>query len=114
MASTSKQSAIERLYQREFIKKLRNMFPDSIVVKNDPNYMQGIPDILMLVGKTWAAFEVKASARSDHQPNQDYYVDRMNGMSFAAFVHPGNEGTVLDELQRALQAGGTARVSKRK
>jgi len=101
---------LESKYQAYLIKRLRSMFPDCIVIKNDPNYIQGIPDLLVLIGGFWAALEVKASWDSKEQPNQDYYVRVLNEMSFAAFIHPDNEEEVIDALEQALAASWDARV----
>lgn len=92
----------ENRYQARIIKMLKKMFPGSIVLKNDANYMQGIPDILILFGFRWAMLEVKDSAESDERPNQGYYVAKCNEMSFAAFIYPENEEEVLRELQHAF------------
>lgn len=92
----------ENIYQRAFIKRLKKEFPGSIILKNDPNYIQGIPDLLLLVGDRWFALEVKRSSSASHQPNQDYYVNRMNEMSAAYYVYPENEDEVIDEILRSL------------
>lgn len=101
---------LEREYQARLVKKLRKLFPDCVILKNDPDYLQGIPDLLILHGGRWAMLEVKASARSAIQPNQSYYVDKLAEMSFAAFIYPSNEQDVLSALQQALQPGGDARL----
>lgn len=93
----------ESKYQSELIKKLRLLFPDSIILKNDPGYLQGVPDLVIFYRDRYALLEVKATEDSPIQPNQQYYVDRFNGMSFAAFVYPSNEEEVLDGLVRSLQ-----------
>ena len=92
----------EHIYQRSLIKRLKEEFPGSIILKNDPNYIQGIPDLLLLVGDRWFALEVKRSASAPHRPNQDYYIDRMNEMSAAYYVYPENEDEVIDEILRSL------------
>ena len=94
---------LESQYQSYLIQRLYDLFPDAIVLKNDPDHIQGIPDLSIFVGNRWAMLEVKTSARAKHQPNQDYYVDTANGMSFAAFIFPENEDEVLYELQRSFQ-----------
>ena len=78
------------------------MFKDSIVFKMDAGYIQGIPDILILKGNRWAALEIKRDDKYKCQPNQEYYVERMDKMSFARIVTPQNWKEVLNELQSAL------------
>lgn len=92
----------ESQYQAYLIKELRNLFPDCIILKNDTDYLQGIPDLLILYGDRWAALEVKSSRNADEQPNQAYYIAEMNVMSFAAFICPENEEEVLYALQQAF------------
>lgn len=89
-------------FQRKLIKDLRERFPGCYILKNDPNYIQGIPDLLVLYNESWAALEVKGSSNAKHRPNQDYYVEAMNRMSFAAFVYPENEEEILNALQRSF------------
>lgn len=95
---------LERDFQAKLIKELKVIFKGCIIVKNDPNYIQGIPDLLILYNDRWAALEVKKSATAHHQPNQEYYVDLMDQMSFAAFIYPENKEEILYELQQALLA----------
>ena len=101
----------ENDYQSQLIKDIYKRWPEAFVFKNDPNYMQGVPDLIVLVGKRWAMLEVKRAPKSPHQPNQDYYVDLMNKMSFAAFIFPENQEEVLDEMERSLQPRRKARIS---
>ena len=91
---------LEKEFQRELIKDVKTMFPDALVFKNDAK--QGFPDVLILYGPKWAALECKKSADSSHRPNQDYYVAKMNKMSFSAFVYPENKDTVLIMLKEFL------------
>lgn len=91
----------ERDFQAGLIKELKNLFPGCIVMKNDSSYIQGIPDLLVLYKDRWAALECKADMNSKKRPNQEYYVDRMNHMSYSSFIYPGNKEQVLNELQRS-------------
>ena len=95
-------SASERDFQSNLIKKLHDRMPEAIVMKNDSAYIQGIPDLLILHNDKWAALECKRSATAKHQPNQEYYIDKMSKMSYAAFIFPENETEVLDALQQSL------------
>lgn len=96
-------SKLESKYQSELIKHLKSMFPDCIVLKNDPTYLQGVPDLIILYNDRWATLEVKRAANASHRPNQQYYVQKMNGMSYSAFIYPENEEVILFELQQALR-----------
>jgi hypothetical protein len=92
----------ETQYQRELKRKIEELVPGCLVLKNDPQGRQGIPDILVLHNSRWAMLEVKMSATAEHQPNQAYYIDTLSDMSYASFIYPENEEEVLSELQRAL------------
>ena len=94
--------SLERHFQRKVIKEIGKRHPGSRVLKNDPNYNQGIPDLLVLNKDRWAALEVKKSADAKHQPNQHDYVAQMNADSFAAFIYPENEEYILDKLQQHM------------
>lgn len=102
----------ESTFQAKLIKKLRVMFPDSDILKNDANYRQGYPDLTVRVGGACFMLECKATAKSPKQPNQQYYVDRINNTGgFARFIYPENEEEILDEIQRSLRAFGSALFS---
>lgn len=95
---------LENRFKTKLVAEIKNMFPGCIVLHPDPNEIQGIPDLLILYGDRWAALEGKKHADATHRPNQDYYVNKMNRMSFASFIYPENKEEVLYELQQALQA----------
>lgn len=104
---------LESQYQAKLIKKLKKMFDGCFILKNDSSYMQGVPDLLILFNDQWAMLEVKPYLGADEQPNQDYYVDLLDSMSFAAFIYPENERDVLNALQSTFQSSRHARVSER-
>ena len=93
---------LERDFQRNLIKELKDIFVGCIIMKNDSSYIQGIPDLLILYKDRWAALEVKKSATASHRPNQEYYVDKMDEMSYASLIYPEKKEVVLDELQQTL------------
>ena len=90
---------LENKFQANLIRELKNEFPECIVMKNDSSYIQGIPDLLVLHKDKWASLEVKRSSNASHQPNQDYYVDKMNNMGFSRFVYPENKDNVMTDLR---------------
>lgn len=92
----------ESRFQHELIEEIKLRFPGSLVVKLDPNYIQGIPDLLILYKNRWATLECKRSADAPARPNQPYYVELMNRMSFSAFIFPENKEEVLDDMERSL------------
>ena len=94
---------LESKFQKELIDDIKAMFPGAIVLKNDPNYIQGIPDLTVFYKDNWATLEVKKSANASHQPNQDYYVDMFDEMSYSSFIYPENKEEVLNELQRSFK-----------
>lgn len=94
----------ERDYQAKLIKTLRLEFPGCVILKNDASYLQGIPDLVIFWHEHYAFLEVKQSKRASHQPNQEYYVDTLDKMSFAAFIYPENEKEVLDDIRQTFGA----------
>ncbi len=101
MVSNSK---LEKNFQANLIKELKKMFPGCMVMKLDSGYIQGIPDLLVLFENKWATLECKKVAGAKKQPNQEYYVGRMNEMSFSRFICPENKEEVLYELQQTFQS----------
>lgn len=101
----------ENKYQAGLIKRLNRRFPGCEILKNDPNYRQGILDLTIFYGPFWAMLEVKASAAASERPNQAYYVRHLNEMSFAAFIFPENEEEVLTALSEAFASRRRACVS---
>lgn len=95
-------SKLEKNFQAGLIREIKKMFEGCIVMKTDPNYIQGLPDLLILFKDKWAALEVKRSNGASRRPNQEYYVELMNNMSFSKFICPENKEDVLNELQQAF------------
>ena len=94
----------EAQFQHRLKKKLEQMFPGCIILKNDPTYIQGIPDLTILWNNKWALLECKRESEAQKRPNQKYYVEKGMQMSFAAFIFPENEEEVLHDLQQAFGA----------
>lgn len=95
---------LESRFQANLIKELKKLFPGCIVMKSDSGYLQGIPDLLILYKNKWATLECKQSAGVKKQPNQEYYVDKMNEMSFSRFICPENKEEVLHDLQQSFKS----------
>lgn len=95
---------LESQFDTKLIKELKQRFPGCIILKNDANYLQGVPDRIILWNDKWATLETKKTKNASRQPNQDYYVNKMNDMSFSAFVYPENMEVVLDGLQQTFES----------
>ena len=100
----SRSMRLESGFQDKVIKELKELYPEAIITKLERP--QGIPDILMLYKDKWASLECKREKDAKRQPNQEYYVNRMNEMSFSRFIYPENKEEVFDALQRAFSSGG--------
>lgn len=96
----ARSSRLESGFQDLLKRRLKELFPGCIVMKQDA--FQGVPDLLILYEDKWASLECKKNANARRQPNQKYYVDVMNDMSFSRFIYPENMEEVLDELQQAF------------
>ena len=96
---------LERDYQKGLIKRIKNLMPEGTrIIKNDAKLKQGIQDLLVSYGNRCAWLEVKKSKNAKHQPNQDYYVNKLKGMSYSSFISPDNEEVVLNEISNALRS----------
>lgn len=90
---------LESEFQAGLINKLKALFNGCIILKNDANYRQGFPDLLILFNTGWAVLECKASEDAPYQPNQEWYLDKCRGMSFSATIYPENEHEVIGALE---------------
>lgn len=98
----ARSSKLESGFQDKLRKSLEEMFPGCMIFKMDQ--IQGIPDLLVLYKNKWASLECKKSAKASRRPNQEYYVDRMNEMSFSSFIYPENREEVLSELRKTFES----------
>lgn len=94
---------LENKFKTKLIKELKNKFPGCMVIHTDPTERQGLPDLVVLYKNKWAALEGKKNETASCQPNQRYYVEQMNNMSFAAFIYPENKEEVIHELQQTFR-----------
>lgn len=91
-------------FQSDLIEEIEGRFVGCVVLKNDPSFIQGFPDLTILYKNKWATLECKRSEKAKHRPNQDDYVDLCDKMSFSRFVYPENKEDVLNDLQQAFGA----------
>lgn len=89
---------LESKFQKELMDEIRDRYPGCTIMKNDAGYIQGFPDWLVLYKDKWALLEAKRKKNAKKQPNQEYYVDKHDSMSFARFVYPENKDEVLRDL----------------
>lgn len=94
----------EREYQPGLIKRLERLFPGAYIRKVD--FQQGWPDLLILWRDRWALLEVKKAPpkASDFEPNQEWWIEEFDNMSFSACIYPENEQEVLHALQQAFRS----------
>jgi hypothetical protein len=89
---------LESKFQKELIDEIKRTYPGCIALKNDAGYIQGFPDWTILYKDKWVALEIKRDEGAIKQPNQEYYISKLDDMSYAAFVYPENKDRVLQEL----------------
>ena len=92
-------SKLESKFQKELTDEIKSLYPGCVIMKNDSSYIQGIPDWTILYKDKWAMLEVKKSKTARKQPNQEYYVSKLDEMSFSRIVYPENKEEVLKELR---------------
>lgn len=97
----ARSSRLESGFQDKLREELQKLFPGCMIFKMDQ--IQGIPDLLILYKDKWACLENKKSANAKHRPNQDYYVNLMNKMSFSRFIYPENKDEVLNDLKKIFK-----------
>lgn len=106
---------LEKSFQSNLIFEIKEKLPGCFILKNDgSNVPQGFPDLLILYKDKWGTLECKRDAKAEKQNNQDYYVDRLNDMSFSSFISPENKEEVLNELFSAFGLNRSARISRSK
>ena len=94
---------LESQFQKNLMDKIRAQYPGCVILKNDSGYIQGFPDWTILYKDKWAVLEAKRDAKAKKQPNQPYYVETLDKMSFSRFVYPENEEQVLNELRKVFE-----------
>lgn len=94
---------LESQFQKDLIDEIKQEFPGAVAIKNDSGYIQGFPDWTILYKDKWAVLEAKREKDAPKQPNQDYYVEQLDNMSFSRFVYPENKEEVLNELRKAFK-----------
>lgn len=104
---------LESVFQSEVKAELEDRLPGCTVLVKPGYYIQGFPDLLILFGRHWAVLEVKRSETSPYEPNQEWYLEQLNDMSFSATIYPENMEEVLDAVCRALRARRPSRVPER-
>lgn len=90
---------LESKFQKDLIDEIKKRYPGCVALKNDSGYIQGFPDWTVLYKDKWAVLEVKRDRGASKQPNQAYYVNKLNETGgFSRFVFPENKDMILDEL----------------
>lgn len=103
----------ENSFQSNLIKELKTRYPGCVVLKNDPRYKKGIPDLTVLYKSKWAVLECKKDEKASKRPGQENYVARLDKMSFSRFIDPNNKEEVLNEMDAAFKLRRNPRISER-
>lgn len=99
----------EREYQPGLIKRIERLFKqetDEPVYVRKIDIQQGWPDLLILAPCFWALLEVKRdkpTCTDDFEPNQEWWIEEFDNMSFSACIYPENEKEVLHALQQTFR-----------
>lgn len=94
---------LEKHFQKDLMDEIRDLYPGCVIIKNDSSYIQGFPDWTILYEDKWAVLEAKQEENAKKQPNQEYYVDKLNRMSYSRFVYPENRKEVLEGLAKIFK-----------
>jgi hypothetical protein len=95
---------LESEYKRKLTERIEKRFPGCIVLKNDEQMRQGIPDMTILWQSWYAVLEVKRNKDARFRPNQEYYLKEISEMGGVAFaIYPENETEVLDAIQQSFE-----------
>lgn len=113
MSLSKSEVKLESKFQAELIKEIEALYPECLILKNDAQLRTGIPDLIILYKNKWVMLEVKAHRDAEKQPNQDWYIDKCDDMSFGAFIFPENKDEVLDAIQQTFRAARKARLLQR-
>jgi hypothetical protein len=105
---------LESVFQAKVIKELEELFPGCIILKNDEQYIQGFPDLLILYKKYWAVLECKRYEGAPYRPNQEYYLELLGKLSYSNTIYPENKEEVLYELQKAFKIRRRSCISRGK
>lgn len=95
---------LENKFKQKLSDELKSLFPGCMIIHTDPNVIQGLPDLIILYNNKWAALEGKKSIKEKYQPNQEYYIETLNNMSYASMICPENKEVVLNDLQSTFRS----------
>lgn len=88
----------ENSFQAGLIKEIKERYEGCIVLKNDANYKQGIPDLTIFYKDHYALLESKKDENASFRPNQEMYLTLFDKWAFARRIEPSNKEEVLNEL----------------
>lgn len=107
---------LEATFKTKLCREIEQRFPGSYVFRLDTSDRQGVPDLLVIFENMWAMLEGKRkrpTSPDDFEPNQEWYIEEFDRMSFAACIYPENKEEVLNEMEQAFLAARSARLSQR-
>jgi len=96
---------LENVFQSKVIKEIKKRFPGCIVLKNDPKYLHGFPDLTILYSGLYYVLEVKKS-KNDYlkslkaQKNQAYYISKLVN---ATYIYPEIKEDVMNAMEKTFR-----------
>lgn len=94
----TKEGSFKKKFKDDFGKRMEKHDQQYDIIENKSQRRSTL-DTIFLGRRVWAALEFKKEKGASEQPNQDYYVDKWNKLSYARIVYPDNAEEVLDELE---------------
>lgn len=101
---------LESNFQAKLVKELKELFPGCVVLKNDAQYKDSIPDLTILYKDKYALLECKRSREAmEHclktkQRNQKWWIDHFNEMGgYANYIFPENKYDILIDLKEVFK-----------
>lgn len=79
---------IESNFQADLKKEIETLFPGAVIMKNDPNDIQGIPDLTVIWRDHWAWLECKTRNKCSQTVEPRFLYSVCTPLFFRGFYLP--------------------------